>query len=63
MLVWIPLRKRPLLTQNKMDMAVLVNTLWKEEVDFTASNHVIQCQNFSTQAGYKTKNKNYYKVI
>ena len=40
MLVWIPLRKR--LTQNKMDMAVLVNTLWINEVDFTASNHVIQ---------------------
>ena len=44
-----------------MDMAVLVNTLWKNEVDFTASNHVIQYQNFGTQTGYKTKNKNYYK--
>jgi len=28
-MVWIPLRKRPLLTQNTMDTAVLVNTLWK----------------------------------
>lgn len=46
-----------------MDMAVLVNTLRKNEVDFTASNHVTQRRNFSTQAGYKTKNKNYYKLI
>jgi hypothetical protein len=63
MLVWKPLRKRPLLTQNTMDMAVLVNTLRKNEVDFTTSNHVTQRQNFSTQVGYKTKNKNYYKLI
>jgi len=49
-----------------MDMAVLVNMVWKNEVDFTVSNHVTQCRNFSTQAGqagYKTKNKNYYKLI
>lgn len=44
-------------------MAVLVNTLRKNEVDFTTSNHVTQRQNFSTQVGYKTKNKNYYKLI
>lgn len=61
MLVWIPLRKRPFLTQNIKDTVVLVNTLFKNEVDFTASNHVIQYQNFSTLAGCKTRIKNYYK--
>jgi hypothetical protein len=41
-LVGISLSKRPLLTQNKTDMALLVNTLWKYKVDFAASNYVIQ---------------------